>query len=134
MAKAGKHKGDENLVPMNRRTKGEQRQIARAGGMASGAARRRKRDMQQALNAILDMPLKAGRVQQIRNLSEVKGKNITAEQAMLLAMVNKALKGDVRAATFVRDTAGCKPTDRVEIDEVTAVVLTDEVMDDEEWT
>lgn len=91
--------------------------------------------MQQALNAILDMPLKSGRVQQIRNLSEVKGKNITAEQAMLLAMVNKALKGDVRAATFVRDTAGCKPTDRVEIDEVTAVVLTDEVMDDEEeWT
>ena len=89
--------------------------------------------MQQALNAILDMPLKAGRVQQIRNLSEVKGKNITAEQAMLLAMVNKALKGDVRAATFVRDTAGCKPTDRVEIDEVTAVVLTDEVMEDE-WT
>lgn len=91
--------------------------------------------MQQALNAILDMPLKAGRVQQIRNLSEVKGKNITAEQAMLLAMVNKALKGDVRAATFVRDTAGCKPTDRVELDEVTAVVLTDEVMDyEEEWT
>jgi hypothetical protein len=89
--------------------------------------------MQQALNAILDMPLKAGRVQQIRNLSEVKGKNITAEQAMLLAMVNKALKGDVRAATFVRDTAGCKPTDRVEIDEVTAVVLTDEVTEDE-WT
>lgn len=90
--------------------------------------------MQQALNAILDMPLKSGRVQQIRNLSEVKGKNITAEQAILLAMVNKALKGDVRAATFVRDTVGCKPTDRVEIDEVTAVVLTDEVMDDEEWT
>ena len=90
--------------------------------------------MQQALNAILDMPLRKGKLQQIRSLSEVKGKNITAEQAILLAMVNKALKGDVRAATFVRDTVGCKPTDRVEIDEVTAVVLTDEVKDDEEWT
>jgi general stress protein YciG len=135
MAKAGNHRGDENLVPLNRRTKEKQREIARAGGMASGAARRRKRDMQQALNAILDMPLKAGRVQQIRNLSEVKGKNITAEQAILLAMVNRALKGDVRAATFVRDTVGCKPTDRVELEEVTAIVLTDEVEDDEEnWT
>lgn len=132
MAKAGKHKGDENLVPMNRRTKNEQRQIARAGGMASGAARRRKRDMQQALNAILDMPLRKGKLQQVRSLSEVKGKNITAEQAILLAMVNKAMKGDVRAATFVRDTVGCKPTDRVELEEVTAVVLTDEVIDDEE--
>jgi len=100
--------------------------------MASGAARRRKRDMQQVLNAILDLPLKPGRLQQIRNLSEVKGKNITAEQAILLAQVNKALKGDTRAATFVRDTAGCKPTDRVEIDEITTAVLTDEIIDDEE--
>lgn len=82
------------------------------------------------LNAILDMPLKKGKLQQIRNLSEVKGKNITAEQAMLLAMVNKALKGDVRAATWVRDTAGCKPVDRVEIDEVTTAVLTDEYIED----
>jgi len=44
--------------------------------MASGAARRRKRDMQQVLNAILDLPLKPGRLQQIRNLSEVKGNGL----------------------------------------------------------
>lgn len=130
MASKTKHRGDKNLVPMNKRTKDEQKRIAKAGGMASGAARRRKRDMQQALNAILDLPLKAGRLQQIRNLSEVKGKNITAEQAILLAQVNKALKGDTRAATFVRDTAGCKPTDRVEFEETT-IILTDEVID--EW-
>jgi hypothetical protein len=89
--------------------------------------------MQQALNAILDMPLRKGKLQQVRSLQDVKGKNITAEQAILLAMVNRAMKGDVRAATFVRDTAGCKPTDRVEFEEVTAFVLTDEVTDDE-WT
>lgn len=122
----GNHRGDENLVPMQNRTTAEQRKIQRAGGIASGVARRRKRDMQQALNAILDMPLKKGKLQQIRNLSEVKGKNITAEQAILLAMVNKAMKGDVKAATFVRDTAGCKPTDHVEVNEITTAVLTEE--------
>lgn len=121
---------DENLVPMNKRSKNEARSLGAKGGIASGVSRRRKRDMQQALNAILDMPLKKGKLQQIRNLSEVKGKNITAEQAMLLAMVNKALKGNVQAATWVRDTAGCKPVDRVEIDEVTTAVLTDEYIED----
>lgn len=130
MENRGNHRGDENLVPMNQRSKGEARSLGAKGGIASGVSRRRKRDMQQALNAILDMPLKKGKLQQIRNLSEVKGKNITAEQAMLLAMVNKALKGDVRAATWVRDTAGCKPVDRVEIDEVTTAVLTDEYIED----
>ena len=93
---------DENLVPMNKRTK----------------------------SAILDMPLKKGKLQQIRNLSEVKGKNITTEQAILLAMVNKALKGNVQAATWVRDTAGCKPVERVEVDEIITAVLTDEIIED----
>lgn len=126
MDKKGNHRGDENLVSMKSRTTEEQRKIAKAGGIASGVARRRKRDMQQTLNMLLDLPLKKGKLQQIRNLSEVKGKNITAEQAILLAQINKALKGDTRAATFVRDTVGCKPVDHVEIDEITTAVLTDE--------
>lgn len=121
---------EENLVPMSKRSKSEARAYGRAGGIASGEARRRKRDMQQTLNMLLDLPLKKGKLQQIRNLSEVKGKNITAEQAILLAQINKALKGDTRAATFVRDTVGCKPVDHVEIDEITTAVLTDEVIDE----
>lgn len=121
---------NENLVPISSRSTSEVRQMGRKGGIASGEARRRKRDMQQTLNMLLDMPLTKGKLQQIRNLSEVKGKNITAEQAILLAQINKALKGDTRAATFVRDTAGCKPVDRVEFDEVTTAVLTDEYIED----
>lgn len=33
----------EDLIPLNRRTKDEQKEIARQGGIASGAARRRKK-------------------------------------------------------------------------------------------
>lgn len=121
---------DENLIPISSRSPSEVRQMGRKGGIASGEARRRKRDMQQTLNMLLDLPLKKGKLQQIRNLSEVKGKNITAEQAILLAQINKALKGDTRAATFVRDTAGCKPTDYVEFEDITTAVLTDEIIDD----
>lgn len=117
----------KDLIPMNQRTKEEQKKITRAGGRASGKARRKKRDMQKALNILLDMPLKRGKTQQIKSLADVRGKNITAEQAILLAQVQKALKGDTRAAVFIRDTAGCKPTDKVNIEGITAAVLTDEI-------
>jgi hypothetical protein len=122
---------DENLIPLNQRTKSEARVISVKGGKASGVARRRKRDMQQTLNAILDMPWKKGKLQQFRNLSEVKGKNITVEQAILLAMVNKAIKGDVKSAIFIRDTVGCKPSDHVEIEDNSTFVLTEEYIEDE---
>ena len=35
----------EDLIPMNERTKEEQKKIATKGGIASGKARRRKRKM-----------------------------------------------------------------------------------------
>ena len=34
---------EQNLIPFDERTESEQREIATAGGIASGAARRRKR-------------------------------------------------------------------------------------------
>jgi hypothetical protein len=39
--------GSKNLIPQNRRTKAEQKKIARKGGVASGKARREKRLMSQ---------------------------------------------------------------------------------------
>ena len=39
----------KNLIPQNKRTKEEQREIARMGGIASGKARREKQKTQQIL-------------------------------------------------------------------------------------
>ena len=85
--------------------------------------------MQAALSVLLEMPLRAGDLDSIKNLSEVKGRNITAEQAILLAQVSKAIKGDTRAATFIRDTVGCKPSENVRIEEVIPTILSDEIRD-----
>lgn len=45
---------NENLIPFNERTEGEQREIAQKGGISSGKARKRKADLQKAVQAMLD--------------------------------------------------------------------------------
>lgn len=45
---------DKNLKPQNKRTKSEQREIARKGGIASGEARRQKKAIAEMLRAVLD--------------------------------------------------------------------------------
>lgn len=45
---------NENLKPMDRRTKDEQRKIAAMGGKASGESRRHKKAVKEALRALLD--------------------------------------------------------------------------------
>ena len=80
---------DENLIPLTNRTKSEQREIARLGGIKSGEARRRKKDIYQLTNAILNAQLdgkKQAAVKQIAGDSVVgekcKGKKINWCEAM----------------------------------------------------
>lgn len=120
---------EQNLIPFTELTEKEQRELARKGGKASGKARREKKSMRESLEVILGMALKPGKsqdVEQIKNFAEVKGKNITVEQAMLIAQVQKALKGDTQALAFLRDTSGQKPDDNVNLTGAVPVVISGE--------
>ena len=48
----------KNLIPQSERTKDEQREIARKGGIASGIARREKKTIQKILNDFLSTAAK----------------------------------------------------------------------------
>ena len=51
--------GTKNLIPQNQRTKAEQKKIAKLGGVASGEARRNKRDTAKIANQLLAMKVKS---------------------------------------------------------------------------
>lgn len=106
---------DENLKPFNARTESEKRKITQKGGIASGEARRRKRDIRLAMEALLE--------------KEYKGKNgemLSGAQAIALKQMEKALKGDAKAFELVRDSSGQKPVEKLVVAEVEQSVI-DEV-------
>lgn len=97
----------------------ERREAGRKGGIASGEAKRAKKAMRERLEILLDMKLKSGKgidIESIQSFAELKGKNITVQDALMIAQIQKALKGDTNAAAFVRDTAGQNPTQKIETD------------------
>lgn len=109
---------DGNLIPNSERTPKERKQRAKEMGIASGKARREKKLMRETLDMLLSMPMKNGKsadVDSIRSFAALKGKNINVQEAILIAQVQKAMKGDTRAAEYVRDTIGQKPVDNVEM-------------------
>lgn len=113
-----------NMTPEERRENG------RKGGIASGEAKRAKKAMRERLEILLDLPMKSGKgadLDSIKNFAALKGKNITVQDAMMIAQIQKALKGDTTAAAFVRDTSGQKPTDKMDITGAIPVVLKDDV-------
>lgn len=103
----------ENLQPV--RTKEEAKRRGRNGGIASGKARREKRDMREIARELLSMPLKDEPIEEIQCLAGANNKNMSGMQAALIKQLQMALQGNTQALTFLRDTAGFKPADQVEI-------------------
>lgn len=110
--------GEENLIPMSERSKEEVREIARRGGIKSGETRRRKKTMKENLELLLTMSVGKGEKADIENGENIKDyakENVTVEQAMLIAQIQKALKGDAQAFEMIRDLIGEKPVDKKEV-------------------
>jgi len=92
--------------------------VVSKAGKASQQAKRRKRLLRDALRDILDAPLSgaAPNEDEILALLTAMGvENPTNADAVALATARKALMGDVEAARFVRDSAGERPAQAVEV-------------------
>ena len=97
----------------------EQRaECGRKGGIAKREVVRKRKEMKETLDILLSMPMKKnGKVysaEELKSFADLKGKNITIDQAMMVCLVQKALKGDLSAITMIRDTIGEKPAEKVE--------------------
>lgn len=104
---------EQNLRPPF--TPKEAREYGRKGAAASARVRRQKRDMRETFRDLLDMPLKEGDLDEVTALAGANRKNVTVGEAIALVMASKAVKGDVKAAEFVRDTSGQRPTSSVQV-------------------
>lgn len=93
------------------RTGEEQRKIASEGGKASGASRRRKRDMRKAAQLLLDMPVSKSQATlraTMRSLG-IPEEEMDYSMSVMASMLIKAANGNVNAAKLLRDTAGDNP-------------------------
>ena len=97
-------KSKEELAKIGAKTRfkagKKQAEIARQGAIASTAVRREKRTMREIAEIILS-----------KDVTTSDGV-VTGKYAVLAKVIDKALKGDLQAATFIRDTIGEKPTDK----------------------
>lgn len=82
----------KGLIPLQTRSKNELREISRKGGIKSGESRRQRKTFKEELIALLE--------------TNDNNKKIS------IALLKKALKGDIQAFTTIRDTIGEKPVDK----------------------
>lgn len=92
--------GKDNLIPQAHKLTLEEQS---AGGKASVEARRKKKDLRLALEALLE-----------QTFTDRNGKSATGTEAITTKLMEQAMKGNVKAFETIRDTVGQKPIDKIE--------------------
>lgn len=111
--------GTDNLLKAEDMTSEQLRERARKGGIASAKARKEKRMMKETIELLLAMPLEDKSVAELEDIltfSDLRNKNVTVNDAIIIKQVQKAMKGDLNALAFLRDTSGQKPKDDIAVD------------------
>ena len=78
----------------------QQVEIAKKGGIASGKAKRKRKEFKEALKIALTV---------------VMEDNKTVQEIGVEALMDRFMKGDLKAFELIRDTIGEKPTDKQEV-------------------
>lgn len=97
------------------RTTEEQREIARQGGIASGKARREKADLKKQLQVFLESD----------DYKDKHGNKMTGAELMVKVAVKEMSKGNPKFWELIRDTAGFKPIDKIQVSEIDQQTIDD---------
>lgn len=96
---------EKNLVPQAERSPSEAREMGRKGGIASGAARRRKKSMKQKMQLLLSLPA-ADNDQAELSAMGVDPEDMDNEMVLVKALFIAAAEGDTRAFDRIQDVLG----------------------------
>lgn len=124
---------EQNLIPLNRRSKSEQREIQSNGGRASGVSRRRKRSLREAADLYLSLPPSDHKRWNSMSKSGVAPEDIDNQMAMIIGLTERAIKGDAKAAKVIIDLLGEKPGEEENRDGMLADLI-DGLVDDDLYT
>ena len=91
---------EQNLHPSEYKLSQDE---AKKGGIASGEARRRKRDLRLALEMLLE-----------KDMTSKDGQTMSGTEAITAKLFEQALKGNVKAFETIRSTVGQDPVQKVE--------------------
>lgn len=102
----------KNLIPNSERSPQELKEMTRKGGIASGKARRRKKELREALEMLLE-----------KDFTNEQGEKMQGIDVIATALFKEASKGNVKAFNSLRDTIGQMPVQKIQVAEIDQSVV-----------
>lgn len=76
------------------------------GGRAAAKANKKRRQLQEVVKFLMDLPMRDGDLDELQNLIQARNSNLTVSESLVLAQIRKALTGDTQAFKAIIDASG----------------------------
>ncbi len=96
----------ENLIPASQRTREEAQENGRKGGKKSGEVRRQKKAMRETFKMLLSMEMPESEGKEKLRMMGIEDEDLTIQTQIAVKQVDRAMRGDLDSAKFVRDSSG----------------------------
>lgn len=97
----------KDLIPLNKRTKDEQKKIQSKGGKKSGESRRKKKLLKDCMIDLLDLPVSNGKLWNKLSRMGINPEEIDNRSLLTVSLFMKAVEsGDVAAFKEIRNLIG----------------------------
>lgn len=104
---------EQNLKPFtSEQSREEAAKNGKKGGVASGKARRDKKNLRQALEMLLE-----------KDYSDKNGNTVSGTEAISVKLFEQAMKGNVKAYETIRATVGQDPVQKIQVQEISQEVI-----------
>lgn len=110
----------------------EAREIGRAGGIASGEARRAKKTWKQIANIMLNNPTSPANASKLKALG-IEAEDATNSAVILFKLVQKSQAGDLKATKLLAKITGNLEADKLEVNAPIKIVMSDDYGSDKDY-
>lgn len=93
---------EQNLIPFDKRTESEQREIASKGGKKSGEVRRQQKTMREYAKLLLGLDIADKRKRNKLSNMGVPDEDLDNKMLIIVALMNEAQSGNVQACKELR--------------------------------
>lgn len=112
---------EQNLIPFKKGDTKDKAENGRKGGIASGKAKRKKRELREIFEAIRKMPIEFP-------MPDKTFKQVNFDEAAVIAMYQRAIKGDVNAMKLIATMLG-EYEQKVKVESNNPVLVTEQELD-----
>lgn len=106
---------EQNLIPLNKRTKSQQREIARKGGKASAAKRAQAKTTREILEFLDALAVTGNNRDKLKEMG-IPEDMITQQTLRLVGLHNKAANGDAQANKLLLEIRGEAPASTINVE------------------